>query len=50
MRDLAEVWVPGQPLHDNPAYIERARQLEKELEFALIDELDQARPRPEAAE
>ena len=50
MRDLAQLWVPGQPLHDNPAYIERARQLEKELESALIDELDQARPRPEAAE
>jgi len=25
MRDLAEVSVPGQPLHDNPAYIDRAR-------------------------
>ncbi|MEZ5796293.1 MAG: cation:proton antiporter [Paracoccaceae bacterium] len=51
MRDLAELWVPGQPLDQNPAYIERARQLEKDLEAALLDELDQARPpRVEAAE
>ena len=50
MRDLAELWVPGQPLYDNPAYIARARDLEKELELALIEELDQARPRPSAAE
>ena len=49
MRDLAQLWVPGQPLHDNPAYIDRARQLEKELESALIDELDLARPRSDAA-
>ena len=49
MRDLAQLWVPGQPLHDNPAYIDRARQLEKELESALIDELDLARPHSDAA-
>ena len=42
--------MPGQPLHDNAAYIDRARQLEKDLESALIDELDQARPRDQAAE
>ncbi|MFZ1469252.1 MAG: cation:proton antiporter [Paracoccaceae bacterium] len=50
MRDLAELWVPGQPLYDNPDYIKRARELEKELESALVDELDQARPRPAVAE
>ena len=44
MRDLAEVWVPGQPLDQNPAYIQRARELERQLESALLDELDQARP------
>jgi monovalent cation:H+ antiporter-2, CPA2 family len=50
MRDLAQLWVPGQPLDQNTAYIARARELEKELESALYDELDQARPRSEAAE
>ncbi len=48
MRDLAELWVPGQPLDQNAAYIARARELEKELESALFDELDQARPRAQA--
>jgi CPA2 family monovalent cation:H+ antiporter-2 len=52
MRDLAELWQPGQPVHLNEAYIARARQLDRDLETALIDELDQARPgqRIEAAE
>jgi CPA2 family monovalent cation:H+ antiporter-2 len=52
MRDLAELWHPGQPVHLNEAYIARARQLDRDLETALIDELDQARPgqRIEAAE
>lgn len=52
MRDLAELWHPGQPVHLNEAYIARARQLDRDLETALIDELDQARPgqRVEAAE
>lgn len=50
MRDLAELWVPGQPLDQNPAYIQRARELEQDLASALFDELDQARPKPTAAE
>jgi CPA2 family monovalent cation:H+ antiporter-2 len=50
MRDLAELWIPGQPIHLNEAYIERAKQLDRDLETALIEELDEARPKPEAAE
>ncbi len=50
MRDLAELWVPGQPVTKNEAYIARARQLDRDLETSLINELDAARPRNEAAE
>ena len=42
MRDLAQVWVPGQPVHLNAAYVERARQLDRDLETALIAERDEA--------
>ncbi|MEZ5911337.1 MAG: cation:proton antiporter, partial [Paracoccaceae bacterium] len=40
LRDLAELWVPGQPVYQNDAYVERARQLDRDLETALIEELD----------
>ncbi|WP_420023619.1 cation:proton antiporter [Cereibacter azotoformans] len=50
MRDLAELWVPGQPAHLNDAYVTRARQLDADLETALLEEAGQARPDPEAAE
>ncbi len=50
MRDLAELWVPGQPVTKNDAYVARARQLDRDLETSLINELDAARPRTEAAE
>ena len=44
MRDLAELWVPGQPVHLNDAYVERAKQLDRDLEVALSDELFETRP------
>lgn len=44
MRDLAELWQPGQPVHENAAYIERAKQLDADLETALIDVLYDVRP------
>ncbi|MEY4983275.1 MAG: hypothetical protein RIR62_1541 [Pseudomonadota bacterium] len=50
MRDLAELWVPGQPVQLNEAYIERAKQLDRDLETALIDTMDRERGRTEAAE
>ena len=44
MRDLAQVWVPGQPVHLNAAYVDRAKQLDRDLESALMDELHEVRP------
>ena len=46
MRDLASLWVPGQPVHLNDAYVERAKQLDRDIETALIDELYETRPMP----
>ncbi len=50
MRDLAELWVPGQPVHLNDAYVARAKQLDRDLETALIEDLDEVRLKPAAAE
>ncbi|MFZ1725113.1 MAG: monovalent cation:proton antiporter-2 (CPA2) family protein [Albidovulum sp.] len=36
VRDLAEVWKPGVPSDRNPEYIARARELNRELEAALL--------------
>ena len=35
VRELAELWDPDVPASKNAAYVERAKSLEKELEFAL---------------
>ena len=43
LRQLAEVWVPGQPVQTNAAYIERSKQLDRDLETALIAELDEVK-------
>ncbi|WP_170403700.1 monovalent cation:proton antiporter-2 (CPA2) family protein [Ruegeria arenilitoris] len=37
IRELAELWVPGMPTAENKKYIERARELEKDLETALLE-------------
>lgn len=50
MRDLAELWVPGQPLDRNPAYVERAKKLDRDLETALIQEIYDLRPLSDSAE
>ena len=50
MRDLAEVWEPGKPVHLNDAYVARAKQLDRDLETALIEELYEVRPMQGAAE
>ncbi len=44
MRDLAQLWVPGLPVDRNPAYVERAKQLDRDLESALIHEIYELRP------
>ena len=40
LRELAELWRPGVPVSENAAYIERAKELNKELETALVKTLD----------
>lgn len=41
MRELAELWDPEKPVSENQPYIDRARELNKELEAALVTELDE---------
>jgi CPA2 family monovalent cation:H+ antiporter-2 len=36
VRDLAEFWKPGVPVDQNPDYIARSRELNKDLEAALL--------------
>ena len=40
VRELAKLWDPNVPASENAAYIARARELEKDLESALIAALD----------
>ena len=50
LRELAELWIPGQPVHLNAAYVARAKQLDRDLQTALLDDLTDARPTQSAAE
>jgi CPA2 family monovalent cation:H+ antiporter-2 len=50
LRDLAALWVPGQPVHLNDAYVARSQQLERDLAAAMSEDLDAARAKLEAAE
>jgi CPA2 family monovalent cation:H+ antiporter-2 len=43
LRDLAEHWIPGTPASQNPAYIERAQELEKSLESAIFEMAERRR-------
>ncbi|CUH63796.1 K(+)/H(+) antiporter [Thalassovita gelatinovora] len=40
IRELAQVWDPNVPSAQNPAYVKRARELEKDLETALLAQLE----------
>lgn len=40
IRELAQVWDPKIPSAQNPAYVKRARQLDKDLETALLAQLE----------
>ena len=46
VRDLARLWKPGQPAHLNEAYVARAKQLDRDLETALIDALHETHAMP----
>ena len=43
LRELAALWDPKTPVSENTAYVERARELNAELETALVEHLDEAR-------
>ena len=43
LRDLAALWDPNKPVSENPEYVARARELDKELETELVSQLDEGR-------
>jgi len=47
LRELAELWKPGVALTDNKAYVERARELNNNLETALLTQLNADKEEPE---
>ncbi|NKX44301.1 monovalent cation:proton antiporter-2 (CPA2) family protein [Roseicyclus persicicus] len=54
LRELAELWKPGVPVTENEAYVARARELNANVELALVSQLDEmartaAEPGAEAA-
>jgi len=47
MQRLAELWVPGQRMDLNKDFVARARELDAEMAQNLMQELDEARLKPE---
>ena len=41
VRELAALWKPGVPVSENEEYVARARELNKDLETALVTQLDE---------
>ena len=41
VRELAALWKPGIPVSENEEYVARARELNKDLETALVTQLDE---------
>ncbi len=39
VRELAELWQPGVPVAQNPDYVKRARELNKDLETVILERL-----------
>lgn len=50
VRDLARVWKPGVPVEDNPEYIARTHELNKELENALMERFSAGTDKPTATD
>lgn len=42
LRELAEVWIPGVPVSENAAYVEKARELNSNLETAIVAHVDES--------
>jgi CPA2 family monovalent cation:H+ antiporter-2 len=49
VRELAELWRPDLPVEQNEPYVQRAKELNKELETALVTRLDEGRRPSDAA-
>jgi CPA2 family monovalent cation:H+ antiporter-2 len=47
LRDLAKLWKPGVPVSENEAYVERSRELNTNLETALLEQLETLGEEPE---
>ncbi|MDD9978849.1 MAG: potassium transporter, partial [Boseongicola sp.] len=43
VRELAELWDPNVPISQNAAYIERSKEINAELETALVEHLEEGR-------
>jgi monovalent cation:H+ antiporter-2, CPA2 family len=43
MREMAELWVPGEQMDLNKDFVARARELDVEMQLSLMQELDEAR-------
>ncbi len=44
LRELAALWKPGVPVEDNPAYVDKAHQLNKDLETRMAEVLEEGDP------
>ena len=49
MRELAPLWDPTRPIGQNPAYMARARELNKDLESAFVGAMEQGETAPARA-
>lgn len=49
MRELADLWDPSIPVDQNPAYMERAQELNKDLETAIVAAETRKQPGKESA-
>ncbi|WP_372800934.1 cation:proton antiporter domain-containing protein [Paracoccus seriniphilus] len=50
LRELAQVWKPGVPLDQNAEYVQLSRELNRNLENALMERFDRAQQAPAAKE
>lgn len=50
LRELAQVWKPGVPLDQNAEYVQLSRELNRNLENALMERFDHAQQAPAAKE
>jgi len=45
MRSLAELWVPGERMDLNPAFVARAKEIDRDMQVTLMEELAKQRPK-----